>query len=293
MTPSFTGANIESMMNEAAIGAVIKDKDAVEMSDLEEARDKVLWGREKRSRKVTEDDRELTALHEGGHAIVAMLSPEVEPLHKVTIVSRGHYLGATMQLPVRDEYSMGRKKLLGEMRVLYGGRAAEEVFARDISNGAAADIRRATEIARRMVCEWGMSDELGPISYELAHENVFLGYEMSRGREFSEATAKRIDEEVSRLVHNAHLEARRLFEENRATLERIKAALLVHEVLNREEVEALIKGQALPPAEVKPADAAAVAPPDAAVADKPAVDRAAADQAPAGGEPDPFNVGNV
>jgi cell division protease FtsH len=249
MTPSFTGANIESMMNEAAIGAVLRNKDAVEMDDLEEARDKVLWGREKRSRKITEDDRELTAIHEGGHAIVAMLSPEVEPLHKVTIISRGHYLGATMQLPVRDEYNMGRKKLLGEMRVLYGGRAAEEVFAKehDISNGAASDIRRATEIARRMICEWGMSDELGPISYETAHDNVFLGYDMVRAREYSEATAQRIDEEVTRLVHNAHQEARQLIEENREKIERIKSALLVEEVLNREQVDALMKGQPLPP----------------------------------------------
>jgi len=257
MTPSFTGANIESMMNEAAIGAVLKNKDAVEMADLEEARDKVLWGREKRSRKITEDDREMTALHEGGHAIVAMLSPEVEPLHKVTIVSRGHYLGATMQLPARDEYSMGRRKLLGEMRVLYGGRAAEEVFGRDISNGAASDIRRATEIARRMICEWGMSDELGPVSYEMAHENVFLGYEMSRGREFSEATARRIDEEVTRLTHGAHQEARRLIEANREKLERIKAALLVEEVLNREQVEALMNAVSAPAAApVPPTDAA-------------------------------------
>jgi cell division protease FtsH len=246
MTPSFTGANIESMMNEAAIGAVIKNKDAVEMSDLEEARDKVLWGREKRSRKITEDDRELTAIHEGGHAIVAMLSPEVEPLHKVTIISRGHYLGATMQLPVRDEYNMGRKKLLGELRVLYGGRAAEEVFCKDISNGAASDIRRATETARRMVCEWGMSDELGPTSYETAHDNVFLGYDMVRAREYSEATAKRIDEEVSRLIAGAHQEARKLIEANRSVVERVKAALLEHEVLNREEVQALMDGEGRP-----------------------------------------------
>jgi cell division protease FtsH len=247
MTPGFTGANIEAMMNEAAIQAVMRGADAVEMLDLEEARDKVKWGREKRSRVMAEEERQNTAVHEGGHVLVTMLSPEVEPLHKVTIVHRGAYLGATMQLPVRDEYSAGRQKLLGQMRVLYGGRAAEELFSKDMTSGAAADIRQATEIARRMVCEWGMSERLGPVSYETPHENVFLGYEMSRAREFSEETAKAIDEEVRRLVEGAYGEARVLVEKNRAALESIRDALLEREVLTRDEVEKLMRGETLPP----------------------------------------------
>jgi len=247
MTPTFTGANIEAMMNEAAIMAVMRGVDAVEMVDLEEARDKVKWGREKRSRVMAEEERVNTAIHEGGHVIATMLSPEVEPLHKVTIVHRGSFLGATMQLPVRDEYSMGRKKLLGQMRVLYGGRAAEEIFSKDMTSGAAADIRQATEIARRMVCEWGMSEKIGPINYETAHDNVFLGYDINRGREFSNETAQKIDEEVRRLIDTAYQEARALVRENRDALERIKEALLEREVLTRNEVQMLMDGEELPP----------------------------------------------
>jgi cell division protease FtsH len=246
MTPGFTGANIEAMMNEAAIMAVMREVDAVEMLDLEEARDKVKWGREKRSRTMAEEERANTAIHEGGHVIVTMLSPEVEPLHKVTIVHRGSFLGATMQLPVRDEYSLGRKKLLGQMRVLYGGRAAEELFSKDMTSGAAADIRQATDIARRMVCEWGMSEKIGPINYETSHDNVFLGYEMSRGRDFSDDTARCIDEEVRRLIEGAYREAGTMVNENRDALERIKDALLEREVLTRDEVEQVMRGEQLP-----------------------------------------------
>ncbi|MHC4916141.1 MAG: ATP-dependent zinc metalloprotease FtsH [Planctomycetota bacterium] len=249
MTPTFTGANIEAMMNEAAIMAVMRGGDSVEMKDLEEARDKVKWGREKRSRVMAEEERENTALHESGHVIVTVLSPEVEPLHKVTIVHRGAYLGATMQLPVRDEYSMSRKKLIGQMRVLYGGRAAEEIFAKDMTSGAAADIRQATEIARRMVCEWGMSESIGPISYETGHENVFLGYELSRAREFSEETARSIDEEVKRIIGVAYDEAVELIKANREALLRIRDALLEREVLTRDEVEKVMRGETLPPPE--------------------------------------------
>jgi len=283
LTPTFTGANIEAMMNEAALIAVMRDADAVEMQDLEEARDKVKWGREKRSRKMAEEDRANTAIHEGGHAIVAVLSPEVEPLHKVTIVFRGAYLGATMQLPVRDQYNMSRGKLLGQMRVLYAGRAAEELCCQDVTNGAAADIRQATEIARRMICEWGMSDDLGPINYETSSENVFLGYEISRGRDFSEDTAGRIDAEVRRLVGAAYQEARKLIEGHREALDRVKDALLEREVLNREEVEKLIKGETLPPPKVKRDSVRTEKPADEETG-KPEGDLGAADEALDGGE---------
>jgi cell division protease FtsH len=151
---------------------------------------------------------------------------------------------------LRDEYSMSRRKLLGQMRVLYGGRVAEEVLGRDMTSGAAADIRQATEIARHMICEWGMSEKLGPIHFEMAHENVFLGYEISQPREFSEETARVIDEEVRRLAESAYAEARRLVEDNRDALLRIKAALIEREVLNHDEVESLIAGRELSPREV-------------------------------------------
>ena len=247
MTPGFTGANVEAMMNEAALGAVIRGADAVEMRDLEEARDKIKWGREKRSRKMAEDDRENTAVHESGHAVVTVLSPEVDPLHKVTIVSRGHFLGAAMQLPTRDEYNVTRNKALGQMRVLYGGRAAEKLCAQDISNGAAADISQATGIARHMVCEWGMSEKLGPVNYETSSDNVFLGYDMGRHREFSEDTSQRIDEEVRALIDTAYGQAHKLVEDNLEALGRVKDALLEREVLNRDEVETLMRGEKLPP----------------------------------------------
>ncbi len=247
MTPTFTGANIEAMCNEAAIIAVMRGADFVEMQDLEEARDKVKWGREKRSRTMAEDERLITAVHESGHVICAVLSPESEPLHKVTIIQRGPYLGATMQLPERDQHSLSRSKLLGQMRVCFGGRVAEELICHDMTSGASSDISQATDIARRMICEWGMSENLGPINYESPSDNVFLGYELSRGRDFSDNTAQRIDAEIRSLVDITYRQAYELINEHQEELNRIKDALLEREILNKDEVDKLMRGEKLPP----------------------------------------------
>ena len=245
LTPGFSGADIENMMNESALIAVMKDKDAVEMDDLEEARDKVRWGREKKSRVLDEKDRRITAVHESGHALVAHLDPNVEPLHKVTIMPRGHYLGATMQLPEKDEVSLTRRKLTGLLRELYAGRVAKELLCDDISSGAQNDLQRATAIARRMVCEWGMSEKLGPIHYDVPQENVFLGYELSRRRETSEATAVEIDREIRRIADENYHAARKLLSAHRKDLELITEALLQYEVLSAKELECVLRGEEL------------------------------------------------
>ncbi|HEY8241686.1 MAG TPA: ATP-dependent zinc metalloprotease FtsH, partial [Kiritimatiellia bacterium] len=188
-TPGFSGADLANLVNEAALLAARRNADAVELRDLEEARDKVRWGRERRSRLMDDKEKRLTAYHEGGHAIVLALVEEAEPLHKVTIIPRGQALGATMQLPEKDSYTQGRKKLASMLAGLMGGRAAEELACSDITTGAQSDLKQATRIARLMVCDWGMSPELGPQSYGDREELLFLGREVSRNQDYSEATA--------------------------------------------------------------------------------------------------------
>jgi cell division protease FtsH len=244
-TPSFSGAEIEAMVNEAAIIAAMRDKESVGMEELEEARDKVRWGRQKQSRVMEETDRRVTAYHEGGHALVAHLLPEVEPLHKVTIIPRGMALGATMQLPERDRYHLQKKTVLGNIMVLYGGRIAEKVACSDISSGAQNDIERATELARAMVCEWGMSDRLGPVSFNENEQTVFLGREITRNRNHSEATAESIDGEIKRILSECYEKTEALIEENRSSLDVIADALLKYETLSGQEVDRLLKGETL------------------------------------------------
>jgi len=241
-TPSFSGADLEAVINESALIAVMKHKNAIELEDLEEARDKVKWGRQKRSKVMDETDKRITAYHESGHALVAALLPEVEPLHKVTIIPRGVALGATMQLPEKDRYHMQKRYCLGQLAVLFGGRAAEELFCQDISAGARSDIKQATDLARMMVCEWGMSESLGPINYSEAEETLFLGREITRTRNHSEQTAEAIDREVQSLLTACMERARRLIRENRDACDRIAAALLRHEVLSGADVESLMNG---------------------------------------------------
>ncbi|MCZ6692235.1 MAG: ATP-dependent zinc metalloprotease FtsH [Planctomycetota bacterium] len=244
-TPSFSGAELEAMVNEAAILAAMRDKDSVGMEELEETRDKVRWGRQKRSRAMDEADRRVTAYHEAGHALMAHLLPEVEPLHKVTIIPRGMALGATMQLPEGDKYHMQKKTLLGNLMVLYGGRVSEEISFGDISTGAKDDIERATELARAMVCEWGMSDALGPISFSDNEETLFLGREITRRTSHSDHTVRIIDEEVSKILTESYKKTTERIEQNRESLERIAEALLKHEVLTGSEVGRLIKGESI------------------------------------------------
>ena len=244
-TPSFSGAEIEAMVNEGAILAAMKEKEAVGMDDLEESRDKVRWGRQKRSRAMEETDRRVTAYHEAGHALMTHLLPEVEPLHKVTIIPRGMALGATMQLPERDRYHLQKKTILGNIKVLYGGRVAEKIACKDITSGAKNDIERATDLARSMVCEWGMSDALGPISYSENEETLFLGREITRSRNHSEATARAIDEEVKTILTESFERTEEMIQEHRDALKNVAEALLAHEVLSGAEVSRILKGEAI------------------------------------------------
>ena len=274
-TPMFSGADLEAIINEAAIIAVMKDKDAVETEDFEEARDKIAWGRQKRSRVLAEEDKEVTAYHEAGHALMMALLPDVEKLHKVTIIPRGQALGSTMHLPERDRYNESRKRVISAIKVLFGGRVAEETFCGDVSTGAANDIKRATGMARMMVREWGMSDQIGPINYADSEERIFGG-EVVVAHEYSEATAVEIDTEIKRIISECHQDARRLIEENRDACERIAKALLEHEVLSAADVDALRAGRPLPPRPVAPlaakpddGEAAETSPEEDAVGEEP------------------------
>jgi cell division protease FtsH len=244
-TPMFSGADLEATINEAALLAVLKGKDAADMEDLEEARDKVKWGRKKTSKIMDPEEKVVTAYHEAGHALVACLLPEVEPLHKVTIIPRGAALGATMQLPEKDKYVHRKRELLGDLALLFGGRVAEELCCEDVSSGAQNDIQRATELARLMVTEWGMSDAIGPVNYSESEETLFLGREITRTRSHSEATAVEIDKEVRRILQEAYDRTRQLLTTHLAELERLKDALVAHEVLNRKEVDAILEGKDL------------------------------------------------
>ena len=242
-TPTFSGAELAALINEAAILASVKDKDAVQMEDLEEARDRIRWGREKRSRAVEEEDRRITAFHEAGHALAAVLLPEVGSLHKVTIIPRGMALGSTMSLPDKDDYHMGRRKLKAMLVHLLAGRASEQVCCEDISAGAENDIRRATQISRLMVAEWGMSEKIGPVSYSRPPEHNFLGRDFSFGKEHSEKVAFEIDMEVKALLEEAIQKAQDLCRENKDTLDRIARALLKKETLTGAEVKAIVRGE--------------------------------------------------
>ncbi|NLW93408.1 MAG: ATP-dependent metallopeptidase FtsH/Yme1/Tma family protein [Chlamydiae bacterium] len=247
-TPGFSGADLANLVNEAALLAARQDKKSVMMEDLEEARDKVRWGRERRSKVMDEKDRKTTAYHEAGHALVLNLIEETEPLHKVTIIPRGiAYLGATMQLPEKDKYHHSRKELLGQISGMMGGRIAEEIVFGDITTGARSDIKQATHIARMMVCEWGMSGRLGPVTFGEREEHIFLGKEIARTVDYSEKTAQEIDREVRLIVDGCYQRAREIVLEHRDTLDRIAQALLDREVLDGKEIDALMRGEELPP----------------------------------------------
>ncbi len=240
-TPGFSGADLANLVNEAALIAARQNKTAISIQDLEEARDKVRWGKERRSRKIDEHDREITAYHEGGHALIGMLCPKAMPLHKVTIIPRGNaYLGATMHLPEKDRYTQAKGELLDELAVLMGGRMAEQLVFQETTSGASADIRYATEIARKMVCQWGMSEVIGPLCYSGREEHIFLGRDITRSEDYSEATAREIDIEVKRIVVDAETRARTLLAENRDRLEKLAKALLARETLAAAEIYELL-----------------------------------------------------
>ncbi|MBI5779293.1 MAG: ATP-dependent zinc metalloprotease FtsH [Planctomycetes bacterium] len=246
-TPMFSGADLEAIINESALLAVMKNKTMVGQEELEESRDKVRWGREKRSRDIDEADRKITAYHESGHALAAYLLPEVENVHKVTIISRGNYLGATMRLPEKDRYHMQKKYVLGNITVFYSGRVAEELFCSDVSAGARSDIQEATRLARLMVCEWGMSEKLGPISYSEGEEHLFLGREITKTKTHSDVTSNEIDMEIKDILISCYNRAKELITQNKDACDRLAKALLKHEVLNGQDVENVIKGMEIEP----------------------------------------------
>ncbi len=240
-TPGFSGADLANLMNEAALLAARTNEDSIRMEHLEEARDKVRWGRERRSRMMDDNEKRLTAYHESGHAIVMHLVEESEPLHKVTIIPRGQSLGSTMQLPEKDRYTESRRKLLGMLAGIMGGRAAEEIVFEDITTGASSDLKQGTRIARAMVCEWGMSESLGPQSFGNREETLFLGREVTRDHQYSEETARKIDQEVSRLLLDGYEKALSILREHRTQLDALANLLLEKETLDGREVEEVVK----------------------------------------------------
>ena len=244
-TPTFSGADLAAIINEAALAATLKNKDAVDNEDLLEARDKVRWGRQKRSRVMDEEDKRIIAYHETGHAILMQLLPDIDSVDRVSIIPRGMALGVTMHLPAKDRYINTRRHLTSQLVSLFGGRAAEELFTGDISSGAANDIEQATELARRMVCEWGMSASIGLINYSNKEEHIFLGGEIVRPTDHSDATAQEIDREVKRLVDEAYRRAKQILEDQREAVERVAEALLRYETLTGAEVSMLIEGKPL------------------------------------------------
>ncbi len=244
-TPGFSGAELAALINEGAILAGMAGDAQVELRHLEEARDRVRWGREKRSRRMEDEDRRVTAYHEAGHALVGARIPEVDPVHKVTIIARGRALGATMYLPEKDDYHMRRSKLVGMIAMSYGGRVAEQIVFNDISAGAQNDIAQATRIARMMVAEWGMSDAVGPLNYAATPENNFLGHDFHFGHEHSEETSKLIDAEVKKLIDEGYARATKILTEDRAILDSITKALMRWETITGEEVRKLVDGTPL------------------------------------------------
>ncbi len=255
-TPGYSGAELANVINEAALLAARKGMKAITLPELEEARDKVRWGKERRSLAISEKEKENTAYHEAGHAILGMLVEHSDPVHKVTIIPRGPSLGMTMSLPEEDQHSYRKYYLLDRLVVIMGGRVAEEIVFGDVTNGAFGDIQQATNIARKMVCEWGMSDELGMIQYGDAHEHVFLARDMGSQRGYSEATAQKIDAEVKRLIDNAYAKATELITNNRDKLNAIAAALLEFETLDGSHCKEIMEHGELrnPPSSPLPPD---------------------------------------
>jgi cell division protease FtsH len=241
--PGFTGADLANLVNEAALLAARDDKKAVSMLDFEEAKDKVMMGVERRSMVISDKEKKTTAYHEAGHALVAALLPGTDPLHKVTIIPRGRALGVTMQLPMDEKHTYQRNYLFSSLAILMGGRCAEEICLGEMTTGAGNDIERATEMARKMVCEWGMSDKMGPLTYGTKEEQVFLGKDFSSQKNFSDQTAKLIDQEVKTLVMDGYTRATELLKKNRDILETMAQALLERETLDAKEIKELLAGK--------------------------------------------------
>jgi len=239
-TPGFSGADLENLVNEAALWAARLSKKEVEVIDFEMAKDKVLMGAERKSLILSDEEKRTTAYHEAGHALIAKLIPGTDPVHKVTIIPRGRALGVTMQLPTDDRHGYSKVYLYNQLAILMGGRVAEELVLKDMTTGAGNDIERATDLARKMVCEWGMSEKMGPLTFGKHNEQVFLGRELGSQRDFSEQIAMEIDEEVKRLVMENYERGKRLLTENMTSLKRLAEALLEKEVLDGSDIDQII-----------------------------------------------------
>ena len=268
-----SGADLANMVNEAALLAARKNRSDVTSVDFEFARDKVMMGTERKSLMISEEEKRGTAYHEAGHAIVAGEIPEADPLHKVTIIPRGRALGVTTLLPLDEKHKWSRDYCLAMMAMTMGGRAAEMLIFKELSTGARDDIEKATNLARKMICEWGMSDVLGPVSYGQKEEQIFLGREIAQHRDYSEQTAITIDSEVRALVDGAYQRALAILEQNVDRLHAVALALLEREILDGDEIKMVLDGKPLPPRAVD-------SPPARNVEEEPAVQPAAEKRAP-------------
>ncbi|HNH88691.1 MAG TPA: ATP-dependent zinc metalloprotease FtsH [Thiobacillaceae bacterium] len=266
-TPGFSGADLANLVNEAALFAARANKRVVDMDDFERAKDKIMMGAERRSMVMPEEERKNTAYHESGHAVVARLMPKTDPVHKVTIIPRGRALGVTMQLPTEDRYSQDRTRLLSTIAVLFGGRIAEEIFMNQMTTGASNDFQRATDLARRMVTQWGMSDTLGPMVYGEEEGEIFLGRSITTHKNVSEDTLRKVDAEVRRIIDEQYALARRILEENREKVERMTQALLEWETIDSEQIDDIMGGrEPRPPKPVSAPTSSAGNPPPSAPA---------------------------
>jgi len=240
-TPGFTGADLENMVNEAALMAGRRGKERVEMEDFEDAKDKVLMGAERKSMIISEEEKKITAYHEAGHTLVAKLLPDTDPIHKVTIIPRGRALGLTQQLPMDEKHTYPKEYLLNNITILMGGRAAEEIVLNMQTTGAGNDIERASDLARKMVCDYGMSEQLGPLTFGQKEEQIFLGREIAQHRDYSELTAQMIDQEVRRIVTESYRKTRELIEGNLEFLHKMANALLERETLTGEDIDEIMR----------------------------------------------------
>jgi cell division protease FtsH len=246
-TPGFSGADLEILVNEAALYAARKNKSVVERSDFEYAKDKVMMGAERRSMLLSEKEKLTTAYHESGHALVAKKLSNADPVHKLTIVPRGMALGLMQQLPEADKHTYSKSYWMDQLAVFFGGRVAEELVFNEMNTGASSDIQRATEIARRMVCEWGMSSALGPIHYDSKEEHVFLGRDIGKPREHSESIQMEIDQEVKRILSGQYDIAKKIVADNLGVLHNLAKAVMERETLDADDIDRILKGESLTP----------------------------------------------
>jgi cell division protease FtsH len=240
-TPGFAGADLENLVNEAALLAARNNKEKVDMHDFELAKDKVMMGAERRSMIISEEEKRNTAYHEAGHALVAKLLPGADPIHKVTIIPRGMALGLTQQLPMDEKHTYNKEYLLNNLVILFGGRVAEELVLNHMTTGAGNDIEKATDLARRMVCEWGMSEKLGPMTFGKKEEEIFLGRDFTQKVDYSESTAIEIDAEVRRIIQDSYYKAKDLLKTNLRLLHKVAESLLEKEVLDGSEIDAIVR----------------------------------------------------